>query len=62
MVCLTVKTQVVVTVPPVPTPSPAVQTQLEIPVIAGVLCGILLLLALPAAVLCFTRKGYSKFR
>ncbi|KAM9501606.1 ephrin type-A receptor 7 [Clarias gariepinus] len=56
------KTQVVVTVPPVPTPSPAVQTQLEIPVIAGVLCGILLLLALPAAVLCFTRKGYSKFR
>ncbi|KAF5907130.1 tyrosine-protein kinase receptor TYRO3-like [Clarias magur] len=57
-----VKTLVVVTVRPVPTPSPAVQTQLEIAVIAGVLVGVMLLLALPAAVLCFTRRGYNKFR
>ncbi|KAB5579487.1 hypothetical protein PHYPO_G00195610 [Pangasianodon hypophthalmus] len=54
------KTPVVITTVPVPTP--AAQEELKTPVIASVLCGILLLLALIPAAFCLIRRGYSKFR
>ncbi|MCJ8731698.1 hypothetical protein PDJAM_G00202490 [Pangasius djambal] len=46
----------------VPVLTPAAQERLKTPVIASVLCGILLLLALIPAAFCLIRRGYSKFR
>lgn len=54
------KTPVVITAVPVPTP--AAMQELKTPVIAGMLCGILLLLVLIPAAFCLIRSGYSKSR
>ncbi|XP_062849196.1 tyrosine-protein kinase receptor TYRO3 [Trichomycterus rosablanca] len=45
-----------------PEPTAAVKQELMAPVIGGVLCGVLLLLALIPATFCFIRKGYKKLR
>ncbi|XP_046707146.1 ephrin type-A receptor 3 [Silurus meridionalis] len=54
------KTPVEITAVPVPTSD--VQKLPKAPVIAGVISGILVLLALIVSAVCIVRKGYSKFR